>query len=61
MNYVSCDRLPYKPTSKQPGGNSDGLKGGDIDPRLLFHYGIPSGCNMLAYDPIQKILAVSSK
>lgn len=47
--------------SKKPGGNSDGLKGGDIDPRLLFHYGIPSGCNMLAYDPIQKILAVSSK
>ncbi|CAB4264151.1 unnamed protein product [Prunus armeniaca] len=60
-SYVSCDRFPYKPTSKQPGGNSDGLKGGDIDPRLLFHYGIPSGCNMLAYDPIQKILAVSSK
>ncbi|XP_008241938.1 PREDICTED: uncharacterized protein LOC103340321 [Prunus mume] len=47
--------------SKKPGGNSDGLKGSDIDPRLLFHYGIPSGCNMLAYDPIQKILAVSSK
>ncbi|CAB4287974.1 unnamed protein product [Prunus armeniaca] len=47
--------------SGRPGGNSDGLKGGDIDPRLLFHYGIPSGCNMLAYDPIQKILAVSSK
>ncbi|XP_034223621.1 uncharacterized protein LOC117633893 isoform X2 [Prunus dulcis] len=47
--------------SKKPGGNSDGLKGSDIDPRLLFHYGIPSGCNMLAYDPVQKILAVSSK
>ncbi|CAL8118646.1 unnamed protein product [Prunus armeniaca] len=45
----------------EPGGNSDGLKGSDIDPCLLFHYGIPSGCNMLAYDPIQKILAVSSK
>ncbi|CAB4268911.1 unnamed protein product [Prunus armeniaca] len=43
----------------EPGGNSDGLKGSDIDPCLLFHYGIPSGCNMLAYDPIQKILACS--
>ncbi|BBN67637.1 Transducin/WD40 repeat-like superfamily protein [Prunus dulcis] len=46
---------------RPPGGNCDGLKGSDIEPRLLFHYGIPSGCNMLAYDPIQKILAVSSK
>lgn len=45
----------------QPGGNSDGLKGGDIDPRVVFHHGVPSGSNTLAYDSIQKILAVSTK
>lgn len=45
----------------QPGGNSDGLKSNDLDPRVVFHYGIPSGSNMFAYDPIQKILAVATK
>lgn len=47
--------------SKKPGGNSDGLKVGDIDPRVVFHHGVPSGSNTLAYDSIQKILAVSTK
>ncbi|XP_004287725.1 PREDICTED: uncharacterized protein LOC101298930 isoform X1 [Fragaria vesca subsp. vesca] len=47
--------------SKKPGGSSDGLKGGDIDPRVVFHNGVPSGSNTLAYDSIQKILAVSTK
>ncbi|PRQ47203.1 putative transcription factor WD40-like family [Rosa chinensis] len=47
--------------SKKPGGTSDGLKGGDIDPRVVFHNGVPSGSNTLAYDSIQKILAVSTK
>ncbi|XP_031269259.1 uncharacterized protein LOC116127759 isoform X2 [Pistacia vera] len=44
-----------------PGGNSDGLKSSDVEPREVFHYGIPSGSNMFAYDPIQKILAVATK
>ncbi|XP_061997869.1 uncharacterized protein LOC133715398 [Rosa rugosa] len=47
--------------SKKPGGSSDGLKGSDIDPRVVFHNGVPSGSNTLAYDSIQKILAVSTK
>ncbi|KAL5752322.1 hypothetical protein ACOSQ2_022829 [Xanthoceras sorbifolium] len=48
---------------KKPGGgsSSDGLKSSDVDPRVVFHYGIPTGSNMFAYDPIQKILAISTK
>ncbi|KAK9284535.1 hypothetical protein L1049_023710 [Liquidambar formosana] len=47
--------------SKKPGGNSDGLKPNDVNPRLVFHYGIPAGSVLLAYDSIQKILAISTK
>ncbi|KAB2094907.1 hypothetical protein ES319_A02G191900v1 [Gossypium barbadense] len=46
--------------SKKPGVNSDGLKASDVDPHLVFHYGIPLGCCMFAYDSIQKILAIST-
>ncbi|KAH9710607.1 Lgl C domain-containing protein [Citrus sinensis] len=49
------------PRKKQPGGSSDGLKSSDVDPRLVFHYGFPSGCNKFAYDPLQKILAAATK
>ncbi|KAD7479141.1 hypothetical protein E3N88_02277 [Mikania micrantha] len=41
-------------------GNPDGLKSEDVNPRLIYHYGLPSGCNLLAYDPTQKILAMST-
>ncbi|GAV83036.1 Lgl_C domain-containing protein [Cephalotus follicularis] len=47
-------------SSKKPGGNTDGLKSSDLEPRLVFHYGIPLGSSIFAYDPIQKILAVST-
>ncbi|KDP43769.1 hypothetical protein JCGZ_22396 [Jatropha curcas] len=48
-------------SSKKLGGNSEGLKASEVEPRLAFHYGIPSGANMLAYDSIQKILAISTR
>ncbi|XP_021867534.2 uncharacterized protein [Spinacia oleracea] len=47
--------------TKKPGENSDCLKPEDVDPRLAFQYGLPSSATMLAYDPVQKILAVSTK
>ncbi|KAF8011189.1 hypothetical protein BT93_J1724 [Corymbia citriodora subsp. variegata] len=48
--------------AKKPGGRStEGLKSSDIDPHIVFHYGIPSGCTKFAYDSIQNILAVSTK
>ncbi|XP_050241534.1 uncharacterized protein LOC126690430 isoform X2 [Quercus robur] len=47
--------------AKKPGGNEDGLKSSEVDPRVVFHYGIPSGSTMFAYDSIQKILAISTK
>ncbi|XP_020218072.1 uncharacterized protein LOC109801420 [Cajanus cajan] len=40
---------------------SDGLKGSDVDPCLVFHQGVPSGGTKFAYDNIQKILALSTK
>ncbi|KAK3410574.1 uncharacterized protein LOC104422838 isoform X1 [Eucalyptus grandis] len=48
--------------AKKPGGrNTEGLKSSDINPHIVFHYGIPSGCTKFAYDSIQSILAVSTK
>ncbi|KAK2966840.1 hypothetical protein RJ640_027799 [Escallonia rubra] len=44
-----------------PGGSSEGLKPEDVNPRLVFHYGIPSGSLLLAYDSIQTIFAISTK
>ncbi|OAY57661.1 uncharacterized protein LOC110609749 isoform X2 [Manihot esculenta] len=48
-------------SSKKPAGNLEGIKPSDVDPRLAFHYGIPSRGNMLAYDSVQKILAISTR
>lgn len=45
----------------QPGENLECLKPEDVNPRLAFHYGLPSSAAMFAYDPVQKILAVSTK
>ncbi|XP_061351439.1 uncharacterized protein LOC133296460 [Gastrolobium bilobum] len=55
-------KLVEKASIKKPGGNSsDGLKASDVDPRLVFHQGVPSGGAKFAYDTIQKILALSTK
>ncbi|XP_071735341.1 uncharacterized protein [Rutidosis leptorrhynchoides] len=45
---------------KKPGVNADALKSDAVDPHHVFHYGIPAGCKLLAQDPIQKILAMST-
>ncbi|XWS42234.1 hypothetical protein CRYUN_Cryun17cG0150600 [Craigia yunnanensis] len=59
--FVSVKKLVEKASnSKKPGGNSDGLKASDVDPHMVFHYGIPLGCCMFAYESIQKILAIST-
>ncbi|KAL3527301.1 hypothetical protein ACH5RR_011957 [Cinchona calisaya] len=42
-------------------GGTDGLKPDDVDPCLIFHYGIPSGASLLAYNSTKKILAVSTR
>jgi WD40 repeat protein len=48
--------------AKKPGGSSsEGLRANDVEPRIALHYGIPSGSHLFAYDPFQKILAVSTK
>ncbi|KAK3229097.1 hypothetical protein Dsin_000978 [Dipteronia sinensis] len=32
----------------------------DLDPRVTVHYGIPSTASVLAFDPIQRLLAVGT-
>ncbi|KAK7379694.1 hypothetical protein VNO78_34383 [Psophocarpus tetragonolobus] len=55
-------KLVEKASIKKTGGNSsDGLKASDVDPRLVFHHGVPSGGAKFAYDTVQKILALSTK
>ncbi|KAL9229567.1 hypothetical protein vseg_005020 [Gypsophila vaccaria] len=53
-------KLVEKATKKPP-AYSESLKPEDVAPRLTFHYGIPVAASLLAYDPIQKILALSTK
>lgn len=53
-------KLVEKASLKKPGGNADSLKSDEVNPRTVFHYGLPSGCILLAHDPIQKILAMST-
>ncbi|KAL1288752.1 hypothetical protein AAHE18_20G007000 [Arachis hypogaea] len=55
-------KLVEKASIKKPGGNSsDGLKASDVDPRLLFHNGVPSGAANFAFDNTHMILAISTK
>ena len=42
------------------GNNGENVKESDVEPRLVFHHGIPCGSNMFACDPLQKILAIST-
>lgn len=32
----------------------------DLDPRVTLHYGIPSTASILAFDPIQSLLAIGT-
>ncbi|XP_051141095.1 uncharacterized protein LOC127258338 isoform X2 [Andrographis paniculata] len=58
---VFVKKLVEKASLKKPAGLSDNLKPDEVNPHLVFHYGIPSGSIMLAYDSIQQILAISTK
>uniref|UniRef100_A0A803NQD0 Lethal giant larvae (Lgl)-like C-terminal domain-containing protein n=1 Tax=Cannabis sativa TaxID=3483 RepID=A0A803NQD0_CANSA len=41
-------------------GGEASVKGCDVEPRLVFHHGIPSTSSLFAYDPIQNTLAIST-
>ena len=32
----------------------------DLDPRIAVHYGVPSTASVLAFDPIQRLLAIGT-
>ncbi|KAI5438541.1 hypothetical protein KIW84_024323, partial [Lathyrus oleraceus] len=54
-------KLVEKASNKKVGGNSsDGLKSRDVDPRLIFHHGVPSGATNFTYHNINNILALST-
>nr|GLL19078.1 uncharacterized protein LOC109167710 isoform X1 [Ipomoea trifida] len=62
MFVKKLERLVEKASfNKKPVGNVDGLKPDDVNPRLVYHYGVPPGALLLSYDSIQKILAISTK
>ncbi|XP_075486703.1 uncharacterized protein LOC142526274 isoform X1 [Primulina tabacum] len=54
-------KLVEKASLKKPGGLSDTLKPDDVDPRLVFHYGVPPGSLLLKYNSIRQILAIATK
>ncbi|RYR16107.1 hypothetical protein Ahy_B04g073062 isoform A [Arachis hypogaea] len=37
-----------------------GLKSSELDPRIVIHYGIPSTASVLAFDSIQRLLAIGT-
>ncbi|KAL2337095.1 hypothetical protein Fmac_011541 [Flemingia macrophylla] len=37
-----------------------GLQGSELDPRIVIHYGIPSTASVLAFDPVQRLLAIGT-
>ncbi|KAK2427188.1 Transducin/WD40 repeat superfamily protein [Trifolium repens] len=54
-------KLVEKASIKKLVGNSSaGLKASDVDPRLIFHHGVPSGGTKFAHDNIHNILALST-
>ncbi|URE00355.1 WD40 [Musa troglodytarum] len=55
-------KLVEKATRKHNGaGGVNGLTAEEVRPRLVFHYGVPPESSSLAYDPIQHILAISTR
>ncbi|XP_073293615.1 uncharacterized protein [Primulina huaijiensis] len=58
---IFVKKLVEKASLKKPGGLSDTLKPDDVDPRLVFHYGIPPGSLLLKYNSIRQILALATK
>ncbi|WJX82145.1 hypothetical protein P8452_64941 [Trifolium repens] len=36
------------------------LQSSELDPRIVIHYGIPSSSSLLAFDPIQRLLAIGT-
>ncbi|KAK7256904.1 hypothetical protein RIF29_30478 [Crotalaria pallida] len=36
------------------------MQSSELDPRIVIHYGIPSSASLLAFDPIQRLLAIAT-
>ncbi|KAJ7219870.1 hypothetical protein O6H91_Y468100 [Diphasiastrum complanatum] len=54
-------RLMQKAATSEFPLQAGSLKGSHLDPRLTLHYGIPATASILAYDPLQHLLAISTR
>lgn len=45
---------------EQHDASQGSLEQADLDPRVTLHYGIPSTASILAFDPIQGLLAIGT-
>ncbi|KAJ3680432.1 hypothetical protein LUZ60_016710 [Juncus effusus] len=50
-----------KASKKQIGCGINSLHSEEVNPVLAFHYGVPSESSLLAFDPVQQILAVATR
>ncbi|CAI0443724.1 unnamed protein product [Linum tenue] len=56
----NVDAAEQTPPSTQENASKGSLTFKDINPRVNLHYGIPSTASVMAFDPIQSLLAVGT-
>ncbi|XP_072958084.1 uncharacterized protein [Typha angustifolia] len=54
-------KLVEKASRKHTKAGINGLRPEDVNPRLVFHYGLPPESSAMGYDPIHRILAVATR
>lgn len=60
IDYIKYSEI-FADEQYNVGDGINGLKAEDVKPRTNFHYGIPPDSTTLAYDPVQRILAISTR
>lgn len=58
--HKPVDQQSPSSSASSPSAQKGVLTGTDLDPRVTLHYGIPPTASILAYDPIQSLLAVGT-
>ncbi|XP_008465213.2 uncharacterized protein LOC103502872 isoform X1 [Cucumis melo] len=58
--HKPVDQQSPSSSAPSPSAKKGVLTGTDLDPRVTLHYGIPPTASILAYDPIQSLLAVGT-
>ncbi|CAN1325791.1 Syntaxin-binding protein 5-like [Linum perenne] len=58
--HKNADPADQSPSSSQENASKGSLSSRDIYPRVNLHYGIPSTASVMAFDPIQSLLALGT-